>query len=50
MALCPPENVPDGFVESNIKDVQPHSSARILSNAKLIVAQHDSYVYIELGS
>lgn len=48
----PPEYVPNGFVESNMKDAQPHSSARMLSNAELVmastVAQHDSHIYIEL--
>lgn len=35
-------------------DAQPHSSARMLSNAKLVMAsteaQHDSHIYIELGA
>lgn len=52
---CPgPEYVPNGFVESNVKGVQPYSSTRMLANATLITGQHraqyDSYAYTELGS
>lgn len=32
--------MPNGFVESTVKGVQPHSSARMLSNAKLITGGH----------
>lgn len=38
---CPgPEYVPNGSVESNGKGIQPYSSIRVLSNAKLIMGQH----------
>lgn len=36
--------MPNGFVESNVKGVQPHSSARMLSNAELIMGRHSGPV------
>lgn len=40
LVALPPEYVTNDFVESNVQGVQSHSSARMLSNAKLIKGQH----------